>query len=183
MPRTNDSGRSVSSRLLEVLFAFEPNRNLMSLSDLVAATGIPRATVRRYALELVSQVGGRLPLHCSGVGKILLAHSPPEVVESALARELSAYTSATITDPERLRQELAACRASGTAVVRGERTPDANSYAARIVDGSANVVAALSVVVRAGTVREPAVLPAVLTSGLNISRLLGWRPGTRILHA
>lgn len=259
MPRTSDPGRSVSSRLLEVLFAFEPNRNLMSLSDLVTATGMPRATVRRYAhelveagalsrtpdgrfavglrlwrlgtlapsseplrtvakpfmedlstalrqhvqlavlddaealiierfsapgaLELVSQVGGRLPLHCSGVGKILLAHSPPDVVESALARELPAYTPATITDPERLRQELAACRASGTAVVRGERTPDANSYAARIVDGSGRVAAALSVVVRAGTVREPAVLPAVLTSGLNISRLLGWRPGTRILHA
>ena len=35
-------------------------------------------------MPVVSQVGGRLPLHTTGVGKVLLAHAPPEVVQQVL---------------------------------------------------------------------------------------------------
>lgn len=64
--------------------------------------------------------------------------------------------------------------------MRGELTPDADSVAARIVDGNGRVVAALSVVVRSGSVKHQAALPSVVTSALAIWRQLGWRPGARI---
>lgn len=256
VPRTSEPGRSVSSRLLDVLFAFQPGRSALSLSDLARETGMPFATVRRYALELVeagaldrdprgtftvslklwrlgtlapfteplrslaqpfmedlytalrqhvqlavldgdeaviierlsapkavglvSQVGGRLPLHCSAVGKVLLAHAPADLIDAVLQRGLKGYTPDTVTDPARLRAELASCRSSGTAAVRGELSEGAHSYATRILNGDGRVVAALSVVVRSGSVKEHAVLPAVVTSGLNISRMLGWQPATRL---
>lgn len=255
MPRTSEPGRSVSSRLLQVLFAFQPGRTALSLADLVRRTGLPHATVRRLAIELteagalerredgrfavglrlwqlgtlapgteslrsvaqpfmedlysalrqhvqlavlegreaviierlsapsameiVSQVGGRLPLHCSGVGKILLSHGGAALVDSVLSGSLSRPTPRTNTDPAALRAELAQCRRTGTAMVRAELTVGTDSVATRILDGAGQVVAALSVVVRAGSVRERAVLPSLVTSGLGISRALGWRPGVR----
>ncbi|MBT2208797.1 MULTISPECIES: IclR family transcriptional regulator [Actinomadura] len=256
MPRTSEPGRSVSSRLLEVLFAFRPGQSVLSLADLVRRTGLPHATVRRLAMELtdagaltrrhdgrftiglrlwqlgtlaplteslrtqaqpfmedlyaalhqhvqlavlegteaviierlsapqapelVSQVGGRLPLHCSGVGKVVLAHGGADLIDRVLSGPLRRFTPETTVDPGALRAELADCRRTGNASVRGELTPGADSIATRIVDGDGQVVAALSVVVRAGSVNPRAVLPPVIASGLGISRMLGWRPGTRI---
>ncbi|QPP10179.1 IclR family transcriptional regulator [Streptomyces bathyalis] len=256
MPRTREPGRTVSSRLLEILFAFRADHPDLSLADLVRITGIPHATVRRLALELVdvgalerredgrftvglrlwqlgtlaplteslrtlaqpfmedlhsalhqhvqlavlegheaviierlsaphapalvSRVGGRLPLHCSGVGKVLLSHGGPELIESVLSGGLHRHTSRTVVDPAELRNEIAACRRTGTAAVRGELTGEADSVAARIVDGHGRVVAALSVVLRAGSVNHQAALAAVLASGFGISRQLGWRPGIRV---
>ncbi|WP_082126680.1 IclR family transcriptional regulator [Allosalinactinospora lopnorensis] len=133
-----------------------------------------------HAQRLVSRVGGRLPLHCSGVGKVLLSHGGPELIESVLNGGLRRYTPRTVVDPAELRNEIAACRRTGTAGVRGELTEEADSVATRIVDGHGRVVAALSVVLRAGSVKHQAALPSVLASGLGISRLLGWRPGIRV---
>ncbi len=256
MPRTREPGRTVGSRLLDVLFAFGPDHPDLSLADLVRLTGIPHPTARRMALELVkagaldrredgrftvglrlwrlgtlaplteslrtlaqpfmedlhsalqqhvqlavlegrqaviierlsapsalglmSQVGGRLPLHCSGVGKVLLSHGGPDLVESVLDGGLRKYTSRTIIDPGELRRQIAACRRTGTATVHGELTGEADSVATRIVDGRGRVVAALSVVLRKGSVKHQAALPSVLASGLGISRQLGWRPGTAV---
>lgn len=53
MPRTSQPGRSVGARLFEVLFAFRPGRSRLTLADLTRETGLPHATVRRLALELV----------------------------------------------------------------------------------------------------------------------------------
>lgn len=132
------------------------------------------------AMGLASQVGGRLPLHCSGVGKVLLSHGGPELVSLVLDRGLHPFTRRTITDPTALRKELAECRRTGSALVREELSDGADSIATRIVDHEGRVVASLSVVVRSGSVRHQAVLPSVVTSGLGISRVLGWRPGIRI---
>lgn len=259
MPRTREPGKTVGSRLLDILFAFRPDQPELSLADLVRITGIPHPTVRRLALELVeagaldrredgrftvglrlwqlgtlaplteslrtlakpfmedlhsvlhqhvqlavleghqavvierfsapsalglvSQVGGRLPLHCSGVGKVLLSHGGPELIESVLSGDLRRYTSQTITDPTELRKQIAACRRTGTATVHGELTEEADSVATRLIDGDGRVVAALSVVLQGDSIKNRAALPTVLASGLGISRQLGWRPGTRFAAA
>jgi DNA-binding IclR family transcriptional regulator len=83
------------------------------------------------AVSLVSQVGGRLPLHCSGVGKVLLSHGGADLVREILDGELRRFTPATVTEPDALRRELAQCRRTGTALVRGELTEDADSVATR----------------------------------------------------
>jgi DNA-binding IclR family transcriptional regulator len=72
-----------------------------------------------------------------------------------------------------VRREPTECRRTGTAVVREELTLGADSIAVRVFDARGRVVAALSVVVRPGSVGPQAVLPSVLTTGLAVSR----RPG------
>src|ERR1700758_2501718 len=58
MPRTSQPGRSVSSRVLDVLFAFRPGRSRLTLAELTRSTGLPYATVRRLVNEVL--VGGVL---------------------------------------------------------------------------------------------------------------------------
>jgi len=132
------------------------------------------------AVRLVSRVGGRLPLHASAVGKVLLAHASRDIRDRVLG-EPPRYTPHTIVDPDALREELAVTRRTGTATVREELTPGADSVATRVVDGDGRVVAALSVVVRAGSVRLEAATPTTVASGLRLSRLLGWHPGITVL--
>lgn len=256
MPRSDQPGRSVGSKLLEVLFAFQPGRTRLTIADLGRITGLPHATVRRLALELVaagaldraddgsltvgirlwrlgrlsplsvplrtvalpfmtdlqtalgehvqlavregdeaviverlstthavgvvSHVGGRLPLHSSGVGKVLLAHAPQDVRDQVLERGLARLTPRTVTDPRQLHQALATCRSTGVATVREETSALADSVATRIMNAEGDVVAALSVVARSGTVDLRAVTPTVITAGLGISRRLGWSPETGV---
>lgn len=125
------------------------------------------------AVGLVSQVGGAMPLHCSAVGKVLLAHGDSTLFDDLVERGLDQFTPQTITDPLQLRRELADCRRTGMAIVREELTPGADSVATRIMDAEGQVVAALSVVVRTGSVSLTTVVPSVVTSGLGISRRLG----------
>lgn len=256
MPCTSEPGRSVSSRLLEVLFTFRPGHTRLTLAGLARQTGMPQATVRRLALELVaagaldmapdgtltvgtrlwqlgtlaplteplrtvalpfmedlytalqqhvqlvvlegheavvverlstpgaigltSQVGGRLPLHGSAGGKILLAHGNAAMFDAVVQRGLDQFTPHTVTDPAQLRRELGDCRRTGTATVREELTQGADSVATRIMDADGQVLAALSVVVRSGSVPLRAVIPPVVTSGLAISRRLGWSPDSGV---
>ncbi|MCH1865505.1 IclR family transcriptional regulator [Nocardioides sp. CFH 31398] len=49
--------------------------------------------------------GSRLPLHSTGIGKVLLAFAPDDVQRQALAR-LTSVTEFTVTDPARLRRDL-----------------------------------------------------------------------------
>src|ERR1700722_16520396 len=54
--------------------------------DKVGSTFTDRAVAdRAFADTLPSRVGGRLPAHCTAVGKALLAYSPPATVSEYLA--------------------------------------------------------------------------------------------------
>ncbi|MEU5592677.1 IclR family transcriptional regulator [Streptomyces sp. NPDC020298] len=120
------------------------------------------------AVPLVSQVGGRLPLHASAVGQVLLAHAGEELFTEVVRGGLTRFTPRTITDPAALRLALAECRRTGVAVVREETSPDAHSVAAPVTDSKGRVVAALSVV---GTdARTHLLVPAVVLAGRGVSR-------------
>ena len=64
MARTSDPGRSVSSKLLDILFSFDPDHQQFTLTELARKTGMPYATVRRLVLELVES--GALNHHDQG---------------------------------------------------------------------------------------------------------------------
>jgi DNA-binding IclR family transcriptional regulator len=103
----------------------------------------------RVSVPMVSQVGSRLPLHATGVGKVLLAAAPADVVEQAL-RSLTAQTRHTVIDPVRLRRELAEIRRRHYARTSEEMSPGAASLAVPVqTEGRSGtvVVAALGVVV------------------------------------
>jgi DNA-binding IclR family transcriptional regulator len=103
----------------------------------------------RDSVPVVSQIGTRLPLHATGVGKVLLAAAPVEVVEQAL-RALSPQTRHTVVDPVRLRRELAEIRRRRYARTSEEMSLGAASLAVPVQTESRQgpvVVAALGVVV------------------------------------
>ncbi len=103
----------------------------------------------RDSVPIVSQIGTRLPLHATGVGKVLLAAAPAEVVEQAL-RALTPQTRHTVVDPAPLRRELAEIRRRHYARTSEEMSLGAASLAVPVqVEGRNGpvVVAALGVVV------------------------------------
>src|SRR5919199_556150 len=54
----------------------------------------------RHAIRMAAAVGARAPLHCTAVGKVLLAYQPPEFVKQVLDLGLKAYTPKTIVKRE-----------------------------------------------------------------------------------
>src|SRR3954451_24334118 len=103
----------------------------------------------RESAPVVSQVGSRLPLHATGVGKVLLASAPDDVVDQVL-RQLSRETRHTVADPRVLARELTEVRRRGWARTAEEMSLGAASVAVPVtVERVAGpvVVAALGVVV------------------------------------
>jgi DNA-binding IclR family transcriptional regulator len=67
-----------------------------------------------------SRVGGRLPLHATAVGKVILAYSEDWVTDAYLNRPLTTVTGHTHVNPARLRAELAQVREQGYATTQEE---------------------------------------------------------------
>ena len=76
----------------------------------------------RHTMRMFTEVGRRVPAHCTGVGKALLATLPPAEVRALVARTgLPAATPHTITDPAALARELDTVRTRGYAVDDAEQ--------------------------------------------------------------
>ena len=98
------------------------------------------------AIRLFGRVGHRNDAYCTSTGKVLLAHLPVERLELMLdGWELRPHTPFTITDIERLREQLDIVRKRGWADQVNETEMGAASIAAPIRNGLGEVVAALSV--------------------------------------
>lgn len=92
------------------------------------------------SLRVVSEVGARLPIHCTSQGKLFLAHVSQAESRRLLRRaELKAYTPHTLTDPEQFTAELARIREQGYAVENGEYKIGLRSCSAPIRDASGDV--------------------------------------------
>ena len=135
---------------------------------------IERITGRR-AVRVLTRVGGRFPLHASGIGLVLLAHAPESVQHEVREGPLQRFTDYTITDPARLGRVLAQVRRDGVAVSERQVTEDAMSVAAPITDSSGEVIAALSVVATWGDGVAARLAPAVRAAALGTSRTLSAR--------
>lgn len=135
---------------------------------------IERITGRR-AVGVLTRVGGRFPLHASGIGIVLLAHAPERVQREVLEGPLRRFTDHTITDPARLARILAQIRRDGVAISDRQVTDDAMSVAAPITDASGEVIAALSIVAKAGDTVAARLAPAVRAAALGTSRALSAR--------
>ena len=80
------------------------------------------------SVPIVSTVGSRLPMHATGVGKVLLAFAPAEVQRAVLA-DLPRVTAYTITQPGTLQRQLAAVRRDDYATTVEEMSLGACSVA------------------------------------------------------
>jgi DNA-binding IclR family transcriptional regulator len=124
------------------------------------------------AVPVHSRVGGRFALTATGVGLVLLAHAPPELQEEVLSGPIERFTSCTVTDTARLRRMLADVRTSGFAVSDRQVTLDSLSVAVPVHGARGAVVAAVSLVVRHGSMSPHTLAPLLRTSARAISRAL-----------
>jgi DNA-binding IclR family transcriptional regulator len=128
-------------------------------------------------LRIPSQVGRRLPPHCTAIGKTLLAWLPSADLDRFIrARGLERFTPHTICDPDVLRSELMLIRQRGYALDREELEQGLRCVAAPIRDRSAQVTAAISLAgpsVRVNEAETPRLVQAVLHAARSISHILG----------
>lgn len=89
----------------------------------------------RHAMRMFTEVGRRVPLHCTGVGKALLVQLPEHEAAQLLdLAGMAAVTEQTITDPAVLLEELAAGRARGYLTEEGEREVGVSCVAVPVPD-------------------------------------------------
>ncbi|MER7083252.1 transcriptional regulator, IclR family [Saccharopolyspora kobensis] len=127
----------------------------------------------REAVPVVSRPGGRLPLHATGVGLVLLAHADPGRQEAVLSAPLKRFTERTIADARQLRRTLADVRRQGFAISDRQIELSTLSVAAPVHDDTDEVIAALSIVVPADRTDPMALVPAVRAAARGLSRALG----------
>jgi IclR family transcriptional regulator, KDG regulon repressor len=132
----------------------------------------------KQALRMGSKVGTRVPVHCTAVGKTLLAFQPEAEIERILARGLAASAPNTITDAKILLRELALVRARDYAIDDEESEIGLRSVAAPVRSYSGNVLAAISIAgpvhrmtkkMLLGWVRE------LVEAAEAVSQRLGWQ--------
>ncbi len=119
-----------------------------------------------------TRIAGRLPLHASSAGLVLLAHAPADLQERVLSAPLRRYAAATVTEPRRLRAMLAEVRRTGYSYCPGFIDERATGIAGPLRGPGGAVVAALAVVVPNDAAARTQV-PALLAAARGISRRIG----------
>ncbi|GAA0520575.1 hypothetical protein Ade02nite_94420 [Paractinoplanes deccanensis] len=123
------------------------------------------------SVPVVSKIGSRLPLHATGVGKVLLAYAPEDVRAEAFAR-LTRITPYTITQPSRLAEQLRRVRTDGFATTGEEMSLGACSVAVPVRGEAEQVVAALGIVVPDLRREQARLISALQVAARGIGRTL-----------
>lgn len=129
------------------------------------------------------RIGSRLPAHAANMGRIILAHLPPDRVErmytGAVLKPVTTHTAVT---PAQLQAQLEKDRAAGLAWSDGNYEAGISSVAAAIFDATGEPVAAINVSGHsadfAGAARRAEIAAGIRGAALEISQRLGW-PGNQ----
>jgi DNA-binding IclR family transcriptional regulator len=144
------------------------------------------ATVEgRWSLRTPSTVGRRIPLHCTAVGKALLAFLPDRTMLELVARTpLRQFTQYTIVSRALLKAELRQVRKVGFAIDNEEKEPGLRCVGAPIYDHTRAVVASMSIagpVFRLKKERLGEFSRTVAAAAFGLSKTLGYERDAREL--
>jgi DNA-binding IclR family transcriptional regulator len=117
-----DLGRATGETVL--LTVYDETRNGSLCIDRIEAT---------HDLRLTIQIGRVTPIHAGASAKALLAFLDEPIVTDVVAQPLANLAAGTITDPEKLRKELARIRRRGWASSYEENNMGAWGLAAPIL--------------------------------------------------
>ncbi|MDP9282198.1 MAG: IclR family transcriptional regulator [Chloroflexota bacterium] len=107
---------------------------------------VERVDSSPHRVRLAYERGHVMPIHAGASAKILLAFAEPAEIDRALdGASLTRFTSRTVTDPKRLRRQLADIRVAGHVVTDGEVDEGVRGVAAPIFDPEGRIAAGLSV--------------------------------------
>ncbi len=119
------------------------------------------------------------PVHCTSIGKAILAHQPEAILQRVIEAGLQRFTDSTITTGEQLRQELQRVRERGYAIDNGEHQPGLRCIGAPIRDQFGRVFASISATgsaMQSPADREGSVAAMVMHHAMQISSHLGYDP-------
>ena len=124
----------------------EETGHVATLGILERDTGVyvDKIEPRDFGIRLHSEIGKHFPLHCTAMGKMLLAGLDPATRERLLARHLDAYTDNTVTDRRALLAELNAIGRRGYAIDNEEITRGLICVAAPVIDHDGRTRGAMS---------------------------------------
>lgn len=132
-----------------------------------------------HPVRLYTKIGRRSPLYAGACSRIILSYIEEKERERYLQEtELIPVGHGTITDKDRLRQELELAREKGYTISYSELENDTVSIAAPIFDHTGRLVAGISIAgpqVRFEKERIPDLIGHLLKTSEEISRELGWR--------
>jgi len=189
----DEQGRySIGLRLLEVASLAPRGHGLRQLalpfmSDLAAVTrqhvqlavreGHEATLVERFSshssVPVRYRVGGKLPLHCTGMGLALLAFAPIEVQEEVLAQPLRGEPDQNLIPPAVMRRTLAEVRRERLAIYRRLEEPPIVAVAAPIFGEREEAIAAIGLLLPEREAQPRRIGYAVQTAAQSISRQLG----------
>ncbi len=142
---------------------------LLAVRDGDEAVLIERLSARG-AGRVMYRVGGRLPLHSTGVGMVLLAHAPATLQDEVLGGDLTLRPENIARSARELRAQLASVREQGVAIMSRQWPEPVTTVAAPILGQRGTPIAALSVVTRSDRAESAALRPAVIAVARAISR-------------
>jgi IclR family transcriptional regulator, KDG regulon repressor len=200
--RRDGAGRlQLGLRLVELAGALLEGDNLRSaaepvLHELVARTGetvhlgVPADGHVVYiakvespqSVRLVSRIGARIPMHCSAMGKALLARMDEPALALAFERPRDVRTIHTITSADALHTELVKVRAAGVAIDDEENELGVRCIGTVVLGAGSEPVGAISVSAPANRMtheRCAEIAPAVIGAAGEIARRLGRPTHTR----
>ena len=180
---------NVSSRLEIRKIAFPFLRNMARIFQESANLSIEEADMSILYVEVVTapgktlmttqRIGHAAPMHCTGIGKILLLEYGERKLDQLIGcKGLPRFTENTITDKRELLAALEEIRKNGYAFDNEECEVGARCIAAPIRNYANRIVAGISVsgpVSRMTDSHVYANLPYLLEAAEQISHRLGWK--------
>jgi IclR family transcriptional regulator, KDG regulon repressor len=131
------------------------------------------------AIRMAAAVGGRAPLHCTAVGKVLLAFQPPEYVKQVINLGLTAYTPKTLTKRDAVLAMLEEVRLRDHAIDDEESESGLRAIAAPVRNHSGGIVAAVGVAAPVQRMNKKVMqtcVPGVIATAKAVSARLGYSP-------
>ena len=99
----------------------------------------------RHSMRMFTEVGRRVDVHCTAVGKAILAQLPDETVAQVLARaKMKPQTERSITTVDAMRTELKTIREQGYAVDDGEQEIGVRCLAVAVPGSPSNAAISIS---------------------------------------
>ncbi|OUS75658.1 transcriptional regulator [Paenibacillus sp. MY03] len=130
-------------------------------------------------------LGSRNPVHCTGLGKAIMAYFSLEDVDKIISEKgLKQYTPTTITDHQQFLQELSKIRQTGISVNREEYDEGLSSIAGPVFNYTGKVIAAISVAGPTARIfdKQDELEAHVKEKSSLISKRLGFAPSMRSIY-
>ncbi|NDK91518.1 IclR family transcriptional regulator [Gordonia desulfuricans] len=119
-----------------------------------------------------SRVGGRMPMHCTAIGKILLAYDHEDLRREVLAGPLPRHTPHTVVVPGLLGVQLDRAGDAGVAFEREESAIGLTCIAAPVLGPDGRALAAISIAGPTNRLRPEQHIPALRAAATALANVV-----------